>query len=108
LKNNFNHIVISSSLIALLVFSQVGVNFLHSRHDEYSSPGKPAKHVTVQRHGTHCKVCSMDVFNHAFVSETIIFFFVFAGQNNLQSRDAKASGLPLLHSKGRAPPMTIS
>jgi hypothetical protein len=52
-------------LIVNLLFSQFAVNLFHDRHDVHEPAIELEKgQSAVQKHGEHCKVCSLDiVFN---------------------------------------------
>ncbi|MGC4022379.1 MAG: hypothetical protein QM734_10730 [Cyclobacteriaceae bacterium] len=74
MKNRSAHIF-SLFLISVLMFAQVGVNFFHRNHDVHdnksiTAPLKGDK-AAIQKHDEHCKVCSIDCFNHAFVHEEL-------------------------------------
>jgi hypothetical protein len=106
LKINTAHTVISFLLIAILAFSQVGINFFHSRHDEHSSQGKPVKHSAVHQHRDHCKVCSIDVFNHVFVAGALSFFTLPSRQDTIARREPESMQFATLFTHERAPPIT--
>lgn len=99
-------------LIANLLFGQVIVNLLHDAHDFHQPVTELQKELhqqgksTLQKHGEHCKICSLDIlFNllpassqdieSFFATETVIYSHIAAEQANIS----------FLH--GRAPPITI-
>jgi|GEM_PF-1987698 len=76
-KPRILHIVSSLFLISTLLFVQIGVNFFHHNHDVHvnkkiTAPLK-AGQAAVQKHDEHCKVCSIDFFNHVFVTNAVYF-----------------------------------
>src|SRR5579885_2274222 len=77
LNSRTPHIASSFFLIGTLLFAQIGVNFFHRNHDVHqnksiTAPLKAGK-ASVQKHDEHCKVCSIDCFNHVFVASTLVF-----------------------------------
>ncbi len=65
MKSKALHIAFRFLLIANLLFSQFAVNLFHDRHDVHEPAIELQKgQSAVQKHGEHCKVCSLDiVFN---------------------------------------------
>lgn len=102
------HIASSIFLIANLLFAQVAVNFFHRNHDvhENKSITVPLKagEASVQKHDEHCQICSVDFFNHAFIS-TSGLVFVLNSFETLISHCHFDIELPfVIFSQGRAPP----
>lgn len=60
LKAKILHTAASIFLIATILFGQVGVNYFHDRHDAHENIAKTDQ-TTLQKHGEHCKVCSLDL-----------------------------------------------
>jgi len=112
LKLRVLHIISSVFLISTLLFAQVAVNFFHKNHDvhENKSITSPLKNgaAGVQKHDEHCQVCSIDFFNHAFVSNDLILFshsFLSDHQKQIVAGDSHTS---VSFSQGRAPPVSLS
>ena len=65
LKRKTLHIAFRFLLIANLLFSQFAINLFHDRHDVHEPAIELQKgESAIQKHGEHCKVCSLDiVFN---------------------------------------------
>jgi hypothetical protein len=108
LKSRVSHIISSVFLIGTLLFAQVAVNFFHNNHDvhQLKSVSAPLKDgaAGVQKHDEHCKVCSIDFFNNAFIPSSHSLFEppVFKAEEtglHLAIELAFAS-----YSQGRAPP----
>jgi hypothetical protein len=74
----FSHII-AGVLISVLAFSQVGLNFFHSKHLEHGPvtgisiedlpPGD-----AVQQHDEHCKVCSLDFAGKLYTQPNSLLF----------------------------------
>jgi hypothetical protein len=61
------HIAISAFLITNLLFSQLVINLLHDRHDAHEPAIELEKgQAALQRHGEHCKICSLDIVFNLF------------------------------------------
>ncbi len=112
LKLRALHIVSSVFLIGTLLFAQVAVNFFHNNHDvhQLKSVTTPLKDgaAGVQKHDEHCKVCSIDFFNHAFINSTLLFVDhpVFITYNVPFNFNIERITIP--YSQGRAPPFSLS
>jgi len=110
LKARALQIVSSIFLIGALVFAQVVVNFFHNNHNvhQLNSVSVPLKDGApgVQKHDEHCKVCSIDFFNHAFIPPTHVTFRhpVFNPQE--VQFNFGLERLAGSYSKGRAPPVS--
>jgi hypothetical protein len=88
----------------------VAVNFFHRNHDvhENKSITAPLKDgaAGVQKHDEHCKVCSVDFFNHAFVGNDLFL------TNHSFTSDHKKQIIVLIShafvslAQGRAPPLS--
>lgn len=110
LKSRILHIISSVFLISTLLFAQVAVNFFHRNHDvhENKSITAPLKDgaAGVQKHDEHCKVCSVDFFNHAFVGNDLILTdHSFSSIYKKQIIDLKSHAF-VSFSQGRAPPLS--
>ena len=55
-------------LIANLLFSQIVVNLLHDRHDFHEPIVELQKGASIQKHGEHCKICSLDILFNLLVN----------------------------------------
>ena len=106
LNNRRLHIILSGFLIANLVFSQIVINLLHDRHDAHeatieSQGGK----ASIQKHGEHCKVCSLDLLFNLFKST--LFQFEIQQQRSLLiiSRAVNEKSTLVSFSQDRAPPV---
>jgi len=111
LKSRTLHIFYSAFLIGSLLFAQVAVNFFHNNHDvhQLKSVSVPLKDgaAGVQKHDEHCKVCSIDFFNHAFIPSAHLTFDhpVFNAQETTLS--FRVERIAVSYSQGRAPPVSI-
>ena len=54
------HRIQSLMLIVALAFGQVGVSFLHNKHDAHETVAD-FDHTVLVKHGEHCKVCAIDL-----------------------------------------------
>lgn len=61
-------------LIVALAFGQVGVSFLHNKHDAHETV-VDLDHTVLVKHGEHCKVCAVD-WIHVFLGEDLQFDFL--------------------------------
>lgn len=105
MKTRYIHSALSYLLIATLLFSQIGVSFFHTRHDEHGPRVEtPANQDTLQQHGEHCKVCSIDVFNHAFINQFIAFTFSLTKESFGKAQAIEAVSFSYFISNDRAPP----
>lgn len=60
--------IASFLLIGSILFGQIGVDFMHDPHNAHEKTVKlDGPHKTIQKHGEHCKVCSIDLFINLFV-----------------------------------------
>lgn len=94
-------------VIITLLFGQLGVGFLHNRHDFHEKVSfSTTEHGDVLLpHGEHCKVCAIDLF-HQFVTNTtwIAQEFLVANTAFVQST-SDYQLLVLFETQGRAPPV---
>jgi hypothetical protein len=101
----------SAFLISALLFTQVGVNFFHRNHDvhENKSITAPLKagQAAVQKHDEHCRVCSIDFFNHAFVSTTVIFAEHLFSTEFKKQYCRSVQQIVVSYTQGRAPPALL-
>jgi len=111
LKSRALHIVSSVFLIGSLLFAQVGVNFFHNNHDvhQLKSVSAPLKDgaAGVQKHDEHCKVCSIDFFNHAFIPSTLLTFDHPVFNTHEVQHNFCIERIAQSYSQGRAPPFSI-
>jgi hypothetical protein len=95
-------------LLLTLLFSQLGVNFFHSSHEEHSLIKRASKNQSkLVPHGEHCTVCSIDLLHGLVFKESQIFsFHTFTCTPNFNFVAAlHKSGNTAL--SGRAPPLFI-
>jgi len=109
LKLRILHIASSVFLIGTLLFAQIGVNFFHNNHDVHqnksiTAPLKAGK-ASVQKHDEHCKVCSIDFFNHAFVASTLFFADYLFAADRVKTAISYVEHTFISFSHGRAPPI---
>jgi len=111
LKPRTLHIVSSLFLIGSLLFSQVAVNFFHNNHDvhQLKSVSVPLKDgaAGVQKHDEHCKVCSIDFFNHAFIPSTLLTFDHPVFNTHEVQHNLSIERIAVSYSQGRAPPVIV-
>lgn len=101
------HIVSSVFLISSLLFTQLAVNFFHRNHDVHevkSAVSKPNTAPEFNKHDEHCKLCSIDFFNHSFDQPAEILFVFFEGETHYTVSDFSFDSFSLSYFKGRAPP----
>ena len=112
LKSRILYIVSSVFLIATLLFAQIGVNFFHNNHDVHQNKSiiAPLKagEAGVQKHDEHCKVCSIDFFNHAFVASTQLFTAHQFASSQKKPVVFQVESRLVSFSQGRAPPTLLS
>ncbi|MBI3483084.1 MAG: hypothetical protein HY015_08955 [Bacteroidetes bacterium] len=112
MKSRIINIVSSAFLIGTLLFAQIGVNFFHRNHDvhENKSVTAPLKGGTagVQKHDEHCKVCSIDFFNHAFISTILVFAVSLFPSDYKEQLSVSAEHNFISFAHGRAPPVSLS
>ncbi|HEX8061004.1 MAG TPA: hypothetical protein VF473_08720 [Cyclobacteriaceae bacterium] len=91
--------------MASLLFTQVGVGFLHDKHDAHERIDKAQRDQTqLHKHGEHCKVCSIDMFFSLFIDNGVVT--IDSTPKSIQTcitHDALQSQ-PLRFFEGRAPP----
>jgi hypothetical protein len=108
-KSRILYIVSSVFLIGTLLFAQIGVNFFHNNHDVHQNKSitAPLKagEAGVQKHDEHCKVCSIDFFNHVFVSSTLFFTNHQFAANPTKPVVCLVKCTFISFSQGRAPPI---
>ena len=111
MKSRLLHIVSSAFLISTLLFAQVAVNFFHNNHDvhQLKSVSVPLKDgaAGVQKHDEHCKVCSIDFFNHAFIASTLLTFDHPAFNAHEVQHNFCIERIAISYSQGRAPPVSF-
>jgi hypothetical protein len=106
-KKSVFHIISALFLISSLLFTQLAVNFFHRNHNVHQVKAKDSvknDRAELNLHGDHCKVCTIDFFNHAFVnSELRESSFVFS-VNPIASVSSRFEEALSFSSQGRAPP----
>jgi len=111
LKSRALHIVSSAFLIGSLLFAQVAVNFFHNNHDvhQLKSVSVPLKDgaAGVQKHDEHCKVCSIDFYNHAFIPTTLLTFDRPVFNTYEVQHNFSIERITVSYSQGRAPPASF-
>jgi hypothetical protein len=111
LKSKSLHIITSVFLIGSLLFAQVAVNFFHHNHDvhQLKSVSVPLKDgaAGVQKHDEHCKVCSIDFFNHAFIPSALLTFDHPIFSSHKVRFDFHIERIVVSYSQGRAPPASV-
>ena len=102
------HTALTTLLLINLLFGQLGVSLLHDRHDYHEAVAHAEKGDSLQKHGEHCKVCSLDiVLNLLFVEHRLqravnqaVCFVSFSKTDDLV--------VFVSYSRGRAPPAVIA
>jgi len=111
LKSRALHILSSVFLIGSLLFAQVAVNFFHNNHDvhQLKSVSAPLKDgaAGVQKHDEHCKVCSIDFFNHALIPSALFTFDHPVFNSHEVQFNFHIERIAISYSQGRAPPVSI-
>jgi len=89
----------------------VAVNFFHKNHDvhELKSVSTPLKDgaAGVQKHDEHCKVCSIDFFNQAFIPSTHLTFDHQAFITHEAHFSFCIERIAVSYSQGRAPSVSF-
>jgi len=105
MKRSTFHIFLASTLIAALIFGQVGAGFLHNKHDAHEAVidldnGAPV----LLSHGEHCKVCAID-WVHQFLVQEVALEFVQEHSNFPPPHNALPTLTPAKKlTQSRAPP----
>jgi len=111
LKSRALHIISSFFLIGSVLFAQVAVNFFHNNHDvhQLKSISVPLKDgaAGVQKHDEHCKVCSIDFFNHAFIPSALLTFDHPIFSSHEVQFNFNTERVTVSYSQDRAPPASI-
>lgn len=67
-KYRIIQLVVSGLLVALLLFNQAGVNYMHDTHDAHAAISGDRSKGVILPHGDHCKICSIDVLFNLYFS----------------------------------------
>jgi len=106
-KRKIIHRALSFLLIAMLLFSQVALNFFHDHHAYRTRAGLEQKDKTLQKHVQHCKVCSLEIMSGLFyeniVQPTVVQFLKTEDPVFHADLDCTFTGF----AQGRAPPVAI-
>jgi hypothetical protein len=100
-------------LIANLLFSQVVINLLHDPHDFHQPVSELQQELhkqgkaTVQEHGEHCKVCSLDILFNILPNPSTILDFSVPKVAAVIYAHVEAGQSVLSFSKDRAPPILV-
>jgi hypothetical protein len=108
LRKNKTHIALVTLLLSSLLFGQLAVNLLHDNHDFHEAVAQAQKGDSLQKHGEHCKVCSLDIVLNLLFNEHV-------ARNTPDQKDrflpfSKTNELVVFasYSQGRAPPAFLS
>jgi hypothetical protein len=103
------NIVFPCLLIANLLFSQVALNFLHSKDSEQheATTLAHADGALVHQHSEHCKVCSLDTLFHFLENPSIDFAVPLPSGLRIASLKFDAKLVRVSFSQGRAPPASF-
>jgi hypothetical protein len=107
-KKSGLHIISSVFLISSLLFTQLAVNFFHRNHNVHeikAAASKPNATPEWHKHDEHCKLCSIDFFNHSFDNPPVILFSVFTDATQYGFCQFSSHSVSLTYFKGRAPPL---
>jgi hypothetical protein len=69
------HIALISFLAFSLLFNQVALNFFHDKHNAHGSYRGEGHQAHYNKHGEHCKVCSLDTLFHPYFEAPPEFYF---------------------------------
>jgi len=93
-------------LIAALTFGQVGSGFLHNKHDAHEAIADHDNGAPVLvKHGEHCKVCSVDLFNQFIATGSYVDLPREVFQSLPSTSFASLIDAEFFLSSGRAPPV---
>jgi hypothetical protein len=108
LRKKKQHIAIATLLLSSLLFGQLVVNLLHDRHDYHEVVSHSQNGDSLQKHGEHCKVCSLDVLSNLLFSE-LDAPATHQHKNSFHSFSKTNELLVFVsYSQGRAPPAFLS
>jgi len=106
LKKKALHIAFRFLLIANLLFSQFAVNLFHDRHDVHEPSIELQKgESAIQKHGEHCKVCSLDIVFNLLSDPIILLQDPSLGIDQPTSLNVEAEPISFSFSQDRAPPI---
>lgn len=109
LKRSPSHIAFSFFLAFSILFSQVGLSYLHDKHDAHEHLEQSDKNQTqLHKHGEHCKVCAIDLFSGLPSHTEIIFLSPEHATIASSLLYSDLSSLPVERVRGRAPPVALS
>jgi hypothetical protein len=107
-RKSFLHIISSAFLISSLLFTQLAINFFHRNHDVHevkSALSKPNSSPEFNKHDEHCKLCSIDFFNHAFDHHQGTDLAISGGEIHYVVSEVSVLSSAIYHFKSRAPPV---
>ena len=106
MQKNVLNIAFPCLLIANLLFSQVALNFLHSKDSEQheATTLAHADGSLVHQHSDHCKVCSLDILFHFVENPPIDVAIPLPSDLRIASLKFDARLIHVSFSQGRAPP----
>jgi hypothetical protein len=109
LKKKALHTIVSILLIANLLFSQVGLNFFHSRDTEQHEAfaGIEQAQSTVHNHSEHCKVCSLDILFNLLIQPTTPLRVLRLKTSPIVILSVDANRIPVSFAQDRAPPVFL-
>lgn len=106
MKKRVLHIALSCLLLANLLFTQVGANFLHTHEAESKELHQSKEHntTTIDVTTEKCVICAMHLFHDLFYEGISSFHFLH--RSELRFLDVVFANLKAvtIFSKGRAPP----
>lgn len=105
MKNPLYYIIFHVVLAGLLLFNQVGLNFIHDRHDAHENQIKQSASAELHKHNNHCKVCSLETLFNLSLPPAEEFHFSNFQQTLLANTSCEEITLTLSHSRDRAPPV---
>jgi hypothetical protein len=97
------HRIQSILLIVALAFGQVGVNFLHNKHDAHETV-IDLDHTVLVKHGEHCKVCAVDLTHQVLAPDLNIELAQTEATTPVAFDYASFTSFSRLLTKDRAPP----
>ncbi len=107
-KRKIVYRALSLSLVAVLLFSQVALNFFHDHQGYRFRAGLEQQNkTTLQKHVQHCKVCSLEIMSGLFfqpvVQPTEQIFIKTEGHESVTDLACSFTAF----TQGRAPPVAI-
>jgi hypothetical protein len=105
LKKTALHIILPLILISNLLFSQVGINLLHTNHFSKSGIALSKGQTSVHKHVEHCKVCALDILFNLFYTPSSPTTVASVADSFIVSIVVEARIIFVSFSQGRAPPI---